>query len=84
MLPFLRRIKEKMKRYGLLEEDVYTLINNLNQIKTFNITKSRLHHEVNCLVLRKKCLEDKVPNGKIPDLDESNSCCYCTQLVQLP
>jgi len=58
-----------MKQYGLLEEDVYTLIDNLNQIKTFNITKNQLQHEVNCLILRKKVLEDEIPNGKIPGLD---------------
>jgi hypothetical protein len=68
ILPFLLNIIEKMKRYGLLEEDVYTLINNLNQIKTFNITKNQLQHEVNCLILQKKCLEDEIPNGKIPQI----------------
>jgi hypothetical protein len=68
-LPFLSRVIEKMKRYGLLEKDVYTLIDNLSQINNFNITKTHLQHEINCLMLEKKCLEDNIPNGKIPDLD---------------
>ncbi|TVP41787.1 helix-turn-helix domain-containing protein [Candidatus Nitrosocosmicus arcticus] len=67
-LPFLLRVVEKMKQYELFENDVNALINCLNQFKNFNITKKQLQHEVNCLVLQKKCLEDEIPNGKIPGL----------------
>ena len=68
-LPFLIRIIEKMKRFELFETDVDTLINYLNKFKNFNGIKNQLQHEINCLVLRKKCLEDEMPNGKIPGLD---------------
>ncbi|TVP40445.1 hypothetical protein [Candidatus Nitrosocosmicus arcticus] len=66
ILPFLLRIIEKMKQFELFEIDVDDLINCVNQFKNFNSMKNRLQHEINCLILRKKCLEDEVQKGKIP------------------
>jgi hypothetical protein len=63
------RIAERIKRFELLETDVYALINYLNEFRNLNKQKEQLQHELNCIVLRKKCLEDEVPNGKIPGLD---------------
>ncbi len=68
-LPLLLRITEKMKQFELFEIDVDDLIKCLNQFKNFNGIKNQLQHEINCLILRKKCLEDEIPNGKIPGLD---------------
>jgi hypothetical protein len=65
-LPFLLRIIEKMNQFKLFENDVYTLINHLNQFRNLENIKNQLQHEVNCLILEKKCLQDEFPNGKIP------------------
>lgn len=70
-LPFLLRVIEKMKQFKLFENDVNTLINYLNQIKNFNITKNQLQYEINYLILKKKCMEDELPNGKIPGFNRS-------------
>ena len=69
LLPFLLRVIEKMKQFELFEIDVDVPINCLNQYKNFNGIKKQLQHEINCLMLKKKCLEDEIPNGKIPGLD---------------
>ncbi len=58
-----------MKQFELFEIDVDELIKCLNQFKNFNGIKNRLQHEINCLTLRKKILEDEIPNGRIPGLD---------------
>jgi hypothetical protein len=67
-LPFLLKIIEKMKQNKLFEIDIDPLINCLIYFKNFDILKDQLQHEVNCLLLEKKCLEDEVQNGKIPRL----------------
>lgn len=64
-LPFLLKIIEKMKRFELFENDVNTLINYLIQFKNLDNIRNQLQHEINCMVLKKKCLEDEIPNGKI-------------------
>ena len=69
ILPFLLEIIAKMKRFEFFEIDVNDLIKCLNQFKNFNGLKNRLQHEINCLTLKKKCLEDEIPNGRIPGLD---------------
>lgn len=68
-LPFLLKVIEKMKHFELFEIDIDALINCLNHFKKFNDIKDQLQHEINCLILRKKVLEDEIPNGKIPGLD---------------
>ena len=68
-LPFLLKVIEKMNQFELFENDINSLINCLNQFKNFNDMKNQLQHEINCLILKKKCLEDEVPNGRIPGLD---------------
>lgn len=68
-LPFLLKIIEKMKRFELLEVDIDALIKCLNHFKNFNDMKIQLQHEINCLMLKKKCLEDEIPNGRIPSLN---------------
>jgi hypothetical protein len=65
-LPFLLRIIEKMKGFELFENDVNSLINYINQFRNLKDIKNQLEHEINCLILKKKCLEDEIPNGKIP------------------
>jgi hypothetical protein len=62
------RIVERMKRSELLETDVYTLIDYLNGFRNLNKHKEQLQHEINCLLLMKKCLEDEIHDGKIPGL----------------
>ena len=68
-LPFLLRVIERMNRFELSENDVDTFIHYLNQFENINNIKIQLQHEVNCLELRKKGLEEEFPNGKIPGLD---------------
>lgn len=62
-LPFLLRVVDKMKQFELIENDLNALINCLNQFINFNGIKNRLQHEINCFLLRKKRLEDELPNG---------------------
>jgi hypothetical protein len=66
--PLFIRIVERIKRSELLETDVYTLIDFLNGFRNLNKHKEQLQHEINCLLLNKKCLEDEIHNGKIPGL----------------
>lgn len=49
----------------LFEVEVDTLIDYLSQFHDFDNRKLQLQHEINCLLLRKKVLEDEISDGKI-------------------
>ena len=64
-IPFLLKVIEKLKNRELFETEVDILINYLSQFHNFDNMKNQLQHEVNCLLLRKKVLEDEILGGKI-------------------
>ncbi len=69
LIPFLKKVLEKMKRNELLETEVHILIHHLNQFKKHDDLKAQMQHEINCLELQIKCLKSEIPNGKIPGLN---------------
>lgn len=59
-LPFFNEIAKKMKRGELFKEDVDYLLANLIYCRASQHRKEWLEHEVNCLELKKKMLEDEM------------------------
>ena len=64
-IPFLLKVIEKLKNRELFDTEVDILIDYLSQMHNFDNMKDLLQHEINCLLLRKKVLEDEISDGNI-------------------
>ncbi len=65
-LPFLLEVIEKLNYKELFENEADILIDYLSQFNDFDNRKNQLQHDINCLMLRKKVLEDEISDGIIP------------------
>ena len=65
-LPFLLKVIEKLEHRELFENEADVLVDFLSHFHNFDKMKDQLQHEINCLRLRKKVLEDEISDGKIP------------------
>jgi transposase len=59
-IPFLLKVIEKLRNRELFDTEADILIDYLSQIHYFDNMKDQLQHEINCLLLRKKVLEDEI------------------------
>lgn len=59
-IPFLLEVVEKLKHRELFDTEVDILIGYLSQLHYFDSMKDQLQHEINCLLLDKKVLEDEI------------------------
>jgi len=59
-IPFLLKVIEKLKNRELFDTEADILINYLSQLHYFDSMKDQLQHEINCLLLKKKVLEDEI------------------------
>ena len=59
-IPFLLKVIEKLKNRELFDTEADILINYLSQLHYFDSMKDQLQHEINCLLLDKKVLEDEI------------------------
>jgi len=67
-LPFVIELIEGIKLFQLSELDTQIITDYLRDSKNLNDRLNWLRHNINCLELRKNCLEDEIPNGKLPGL----------------
>lgn len=67
-LPFLLKVIEKLNHRELFENEADILVDYLSQFHNFDKIKNQLQHEINCLLLKKKVLEDEISDRKTPDL----------------
>jgi transposase len=59
-IPFLLKVIEKLRNRELFDTEADILIDYLSQIHYFDSIKDQLQHEINCLLLDKKVLEDEI------------------------
>ena len=59
-IPFLLEVVEKLKHRELFDTEADILIGYLSQLHYFDSMKDQLQHEINCLLLDKKVLEDEI------------------------
>jgi hypothetical protein len=59
-LPFLLKVIEKLNHRELFENEADKLVDYLSHFHEFHTIKDQLQHEINCLLLKKKVLEDEI------------------------